>query len=188
VGISDIQRAVTDPRETAAAQRIKARFGTLRISRMQREIQRFIRDMLRLQAEIIINTFTPKVLSTITGMPIDSRISTDGTVEEFGTTDLLEKLKNQEPASVIVDIETDSTIAQDDVANKQDVVEFNTVITEFANTAPLLQQVVGTDATAEMLLSLVRRFKMGRRVEQAVIDQVETVKKQQAEQEQKPSP
>lgn len=187
VGISDIQRAVTDPRETASAQRIKARFGSLRISRIQREIQRFIRDMLRLQAEIIINTFTPKVLSTITGLPIDTKIDEDGTVVEFGTTDLLEKLQNQEPSSVLVDIETDSTIAKDELADKEEIVEFNSVITNFAASAPVLQQVIGTDATAEMLLSLVRKFKMGRRVEQAVIDQVDVAKQKQAQQEQEPS-
>ena len=188
VGISDIQRAVTDPRETASAQRIKARFGTLRISRIQREIQRFIRDMLRLQAEIIINQFTPKVISTITGIPLDSNIDPKGTVIEFGVNDLLEKLRNQEPASVVVDIETDSTIATDELADKESIIQFNTVMTEFASNAPVLQQVIGTDATAEMLLSLVRKFKMGRAVEQAITDQIEVVKQRQAQEEQKPSP
>ena len=188
VGISDIQRAVTDPRETASAQRIKARFGTLRISRIQREIQRFIRDMLRLQAEIIINQFTPKVISTITGIPLDSNIDPKGTVIEFGVNDLLEKLRNQEPASVVVDIETDSTIATDELADKESIIKFNTVMTEFASNAPVLQQVIGTDATAEMLLSLVRKFKMGRAVEQAITDQIEVVKQRQAQEEQKPSP
>jgi len=187
VGISDIQRAATDPRETASAQRIKARFGTLRISRHQREVQRFIRDMLRLQSEIIINTFTPQVLSTITGIPLETKIE-EGNVIEFGVNDLLEKLKNQEPSSVVVDIETDSTIAKDEVADKETIVEFNTVITAFATNAPVLQQVVGTDATAEMLLSIVRRFKMGRNVQQAIIDRVEVVKQQLAEKEQQPSP
>ena len=187
VGISDIQRAVTDPRETASAQRIKARFGSLRISRLQREVQRFIRDMLRLQSEIIINTFSAKVIHTITGIPMETVIDEEGTVTEFGVTDLLEKLKNQEPASVIVDIETDSTIAKDDLADKENIVEFNQVITEFSTGAATLQQVIGTDATAEMLLSLVRKFSMGRGVEQAITDQIEVVKKRQAEEEQKPS-
>ena len=188
VGISDIQRAVTDPRETASAQRIKARFGSLRISRLQREVQRFIRDMLRLQSEIIINTFSAKVIHTITGIPLDSEIDEDGTVIEFGVKDLLEKLKNQEPASVVVDIETDSTIAKDDLADKENIVQFNSVITEFASSAPLLQQVLGTDATAEMLLSLVRKFSMGRGVEQAITDQIEVVKQKQKQEEDKPSP
>ncbi len=188
VGISDIQRAVTDPRETASAQRIKARFGTLRISRLQREIQRFIRDMLRLQSEIIINTFTPEVIHTITGIPLDSEIDEKGTVIEFGVNDLLEKLRNQEPPSIVVDIETDSTIAKDDLADKENIVQFNTVLTDFASNAPLLQQVVGTDAAAEMLLSLVRKFNMGRAVEQAITDQIEVVKQQQAAKEQEPSP
>ena len=188
VGISDIQRAVTDPRETASAQRIKARFGSLRISRLQREVQRFIRDMLRLQSEIIINTFSAKVIHTITGIPLDTEIDEEGTVIEFGVTDLLEKLKNQEPASVVVDIETDSTIAKDDLADKENIVQFNSVITEFASSAPLLQQVLGTDATAEMLLSLVRKFSMGRGVEQAITDQIEVVKQKQKQEEDKPSP
>ncbi|MEE9510310.1 MAG: hypothetical protein V3V81_07430 [Candidatus Bathyarchaeia archaeon] len=187
VGISDIQRAATDPRETAAAQRIKARYGTLRISRAQRDVQRFIRDILRLQSEIIINTFTAQSISTITGIPLDSTVEKDGTVTEFGVNDLLEKLKNQEPASVMVDIETDSTLAADDIADREKVVEFNTVITDFATNAAVLQGVVGTDVTAEMLLSIVRRFSMGRGVEQAIIDQIDVVKQQQAEQEQQPS-
>lgn len=187
VGISDIQRAATDPRETAAAQRIKARYGTLRISRAQRDVQRFIRDILRLQSEIIINTFTAQSISTITGIPLKSTIDDTGTVTEFGVNDLLEKLKNQEPASVMVDIETDSTLAADDIADREKVVEFNTVITAFAADAAVLQGVVGTDVTAEMLLSIVRRFSMGRGVEQAIIDQIDVVKQQQAEQEQKPS-
>ncbi len=87
----------------------------------------------------------------------------------------------------MVDIETDSTLAADDIADREKVVEFNTVITEFASNAAVLQGVVGTDVTAEMLLSIVRRFSMGRGVEQAIVDQIDVVKQQQAEQEQQPS-
>lgn len=204
VGISDIQRAVADPRETAAAQRLKARYGTLRISRQQRDVQRFIRDLMRLQFELVINSFSAQVISTITGLPVESKIEPlqiqdpqtgqmvdnpeGGKVIEFGVNDLLEKLKDQEPPSVIIDIETDSTLAKDDLADREQVVEFNRVITEFAAGAPALQQVIGTDATSEMLLSLVRRFSMGRSVEQAIIDQVGVVKQQIAEREAQPSP
>jgi len=188
VGISDIQRAVTDPRETASAQRIKARYGTLRISRVQREVQRFIRDMLRLQSEIIINTFTATAISTITGIPLETEVDKEGMVTTFGVNDLLDKLRNQEPPAVIIDVETDSTITKDDIAEKEDILKFNTALTEFASNAPLLRQVVGTDATAEMLLSLVRRFKMGRNVEQAILDQIDEIKQREAEEAQTPSP
>ena len=39
MGIADILRGQSDPRETLGAQRIKGRFGTLRISKYQRDVQ-----------------------------------------------------------------------------------------------------------------------------------------------------
>jgi hypothetical protein len=51
-GISDIVRGATDPNETATAQQIKSQWGGLRIRDRQKEVQRFIRDVMRLKAEV----------------------------------------------------------------------------------------------------------------------------------------
>jgi hypothetical protein len=65
-GISDIMRSATDANETASAQKIKTQWGTQRLQRMQKEVQRYIRDLIRLKAEIIAEKFQPATLEAMT--------------------------------------------------------------------------------------------------------------------------
>lgn len=65
-GLSDIVRGSTDPNETKGAQVLKSQWGTLRLQRLQREVQRFARDLIRLLAEIISQQFSPEKLAAIT--------------------------------------------------------------------------------------------------------------------------
>jgi hypothetical protein len=52
-GMADIMRGASDPRETARAQGIKARFGSVRMQRLQDDVARFATDIQRLKAEVI---------------------------------------------------------------------------------------------------------------------------------------
>src|SRR6202165_1239600 len=61
-GISDIMRSASDPQETYGAQRIKTQWGTQRLQRMQKETQRYIRDLIRLKAEVIAEKFQMQTL------------------------------------------------------------------------------------------------------------------------------
>jgi hypothetical protein len=65
-GISDIMRSASDPNETFGAQKIKTQWGTQRLQRMQKEVQRYIRDLIRLKAEIISEKFQPETLEAMT--------------------------------------------------------------------------------------------------------------------------
>lgn len=65
-GISDIMRSASDPNETFGAQKIKTQWGTQRLQRMQREVQRYIRDLIRLKAEIISEKFQSETLEKMT--------------------------------------------------------------------------------------------------------------------------
>jgi len=56
-GIGDILRGATDPDETATAQGIKAKWGSLRVRRIQKDVQRFAADIMRLKAEVITEQF-----------------------------------------------------------------------------------------------------------------------------------
>lgn len=67
-GISDIIRGATDPNETLGAQQLKANSSSLRLQRMQREVQRYTRDLIRLLAEVIGENFDPKTLALMTGL------------------------------------------------------------------------------------------------------------------------
>lgn len=72
-GISDIVRGATDPRETKGAQQLKAQFGSMRMQRRQRDVQRFIRDAYRMKAEIIAEHFTQETLAEITALDLPTK-------------------------------------------------------------------------------------------------------------------
>lgn len=74
MGIADIMRGATDPNETLGAQQLKAQFGTTRVSRTQRDVARFARDLIRLVAAIISEHFSPQTISMISGMPVLEQI------------------------------------------------------------------------------------------------------------------
>lgn len=65
-GIADIMRSASDPNETFGAQKIKTQWGTQRLQRMQKEVQRYIRDLVRLKAEVISEKFQPETLEAMT--------------------------------------------------------------------------------------------------------------------------
>lgn len=68
-GISDILRGQSVASETATAQEIKNQWGTLRLKRMQRDVQRYARDMLRMTLEIAAKRFSEKTFAQMTGLP-----------------------------------------------------------------------------------------------------------------------
>lgn len=174
MGYADILRGVSDPRETASAQRIKGKFGTLRISKMQREVQRFVRDCIRLMGELVINKFEAKSIALTTGVPIAES-------ERY-----LEILRQVTPKSVLVDIQTDSTVAADEIADKESIVEFVGAVTSFAERSPLMVQSIGLEATSQILLMMLDKFKVGRNIEQAILDQVKKLQSQEKASQNKP--
>ncbi|HVZ60635.1 MAG TPA: hypothetical protein VG892_07600 [Terriglobales bacterium] len=68
MGISDIVRGATDPNETATAQSIKSNYANQRISDMQREVQRFVRETIRIMTNIIANHFQIETIKQISGV------------------------------------------------------------------------------------------------------------------------
>src|SRR5262249_26450044 len=61
-GLGDVMRGVSNPHETLGAQKIKSQWGSLRLQRLQREVQRYIRDLIRLKAEILAGHFQAETL------------------------------------------------------------------------------------------------------------------------------
>ena len=73
-GISDIMRGATDSAETATAQQLKAQFGGVRIRESQKDVQRFIRDLLRKKAEIICEHFKLEVIQVMSGVKMLTQV------------------------------------------------------------------------------------------------------------------
>lgn len=155
-GISDILRGSSNPNETATAQNIKAQFGSQRMNKRQRDVQRFARDLIRLGCEIIAAQFTAENLTAMTGIPV--------------TPEMMQILRSDVTMSFVIDIETDSTISEDLMIAQQRANEFVTGMGAWMQVIMPLVQTGGVpkEVAVEMTKSYAQRFKMGRSVEEAI--------------------
>ncbi len=69
MGIADIMRGSSAASETLGAQQIKQAWGSLRLKRMQKEVARYCRDLLRLMLEVAANKFSEDTWAKMTGLP-----------------------------------------------------------------------------------------------------------------------
>lgn len=155
-GISDIVRGASQATETATAQSIKSQWGSLRIQRLQAEVQRFARDLLRLKAEIIAEKFEPQSLMAASGIPVDEQV--------------MALLRNDALRTYRVDIETDSTIQADVARAQQNASGFIAGFGQFMQAVgPAVQAgALPVEVARTMLQSFARSFKLGRSVEDAI--------------------
>jgi hypothetical protein len=68
-GIADILRGETNPSETLGAQQLKTQFATRRITRAQKDVARFARDLIRLRGAVMARHFSPATLALMSGLP-----------------------------------------------------------------------------------------------------------------------
>lgn len=80
-GISDIVRGATDARETKGAQQLKSQFASLRIQRLFKRINRFIRDLFRIKGELIAEHFGQERLAEITQVELPTRAEVRASVQ-----------------------------------------------------------------------------------------------------------
>jgi hypothetical protein len=185
-GIADILRGATNPNETLGAQQLKSQWGSLRIQKLQREIQRFCRDMYRLKAEVISQEFTAEQLATMTNIQLpDAQAKqraemaaraaqmaqqpvppeAEEVLAQPTWEDILQLLRSDEMRQYRVDIETDSTVA--DTLN-QDMQGLAEVLQQIASILGGVAQGLPMDVAKNIALSVVRRARMGSAVEDAL--------------------
>lgn len=68
-GIADILRGETNPTETLGAQQLKTQFATRRITKAQKDVARFARDLIRLRGAVMARHFSPDTLALMSGLP-----------------------------------------------------------------------------------------------------------------------
>ena len=173
-GIADIMRGASDPNETLGAQKLKAQFGSTRLKKRQRAVQKWIRDLYKLKAEIMAEHFEPDVLSQMTGQQV--------------TPEVVELLRTDKLRSYRIDIETDSTVFEDAEAEKVATVEMLTAVAGFIEKG--LPAVQATPQLAPLMFEMlgvgVRAFKEGRKLEDILNQTAEQIA--QAAQQPKPDP
>lgn len=147
-GVSDLMRGASDPQETAAAQQIKSRFTNLRFSSRQRDVQRFIRDQIRIKAEVMLSEFEPERLEQI-GRWAELQDQIPPEMDEQGQPvgpsitfeQVLEFLQKGMYREYSIDIETDSMVALDEQADREQRNNFlNSVGGFVSQVLPALEQ------------------------------------------------
>ena len=190
-GIADIMRGSTASSETLGAQQLKVQFGTMRLDDMGRDVQRYARDLVRITAEIISEHFSPDSIAMMTDIKLPSQEEKmmaqqqaqmmaqqqqpmppqlEEMLQKPTWGECMQVLRDDKQRSYRVDIETDSTISGDQAMDQKSVTELLTGVSTFiSNAGPAVEAgYLPLEAAKSMLMSAVRRFRMGREVEDAL--------------------
>lgn len=178
-GISDIIRGQGAASETATAQQIKTEWGSLRIKKMQRLIERQVRDLFVISAEIIGNLFSFEAIQEASGISIQAEENPQAVMQAIS-----EPLDHYR-----IDVESDSTIKADKSKNRQQMSEFLQGTAQFFST---MQPIIGAapqaaGPLAQMYSAFARQFSLGKSAEDA-LEQFTEMAEQASKKPKGPSP
>jgi uncharacterized protein YfcZ (UPF0381/DUF406 family) len=215
-GISDIVRGASMASETATAQNIKSQWGSLRIQKMQRLIERCARDLFVMMSELIPSKFSLKTLEGMTGMqlmptpqdlmsvpppqPTGNQEADQAAMMKAQQAEQARQKKLQDMQAVLdlldkrlstfyrIDVESDSTVRADLTRQKQEVAQFLQGAGQyFQAVGPLVQQgVLPADAALEIFIANARLFNLGRSVEDTLENMVTQAKEKAKQAEGQP--
>jgi hypothetical protein len=213
-GISDILRGASVASETATAQNIKNQWGTLRLKKMQKEVQRYCREALSIMLEIAAAKFEPETFQQMTGLPfltgeqkMQSQMAIQQAQQQAQMTgqqspaipptvqaqlqqptwdEIVALLRNDVALHYKTDIETNSTIDAEAAQDKQDISELLNALSQFLNgLGPLVKDgIMPFDIAKNMLLVIARRYNFGTQLEESL----QNMAAPQPQSEDKPDP
>lgn len=189
--LADIMRGQTQASETLGAQQIKSQWGSLRLRRLQKEVQRYVRDCLRIVAEIAFKQLSAETLQKITGLAYptaEEKRQAQMLLQQSQMTgqppnpavqqvlsmptwdEIISVLKDDLLRNYKIDIETNSTIEMEQAEDKQAIGEFLNALAQFLNgIMPLVQTgQMPFEVMKEMLLAVVRRYRFGVDIEDQI--------------------
>lgn len=187
MGIADIMRGSSVASETLGAQELKNKWGTLRLKRGQKAVATFVRNTLRLAAELSFTRMAPETLRQLTGSSLPQQAELD----QF---ELQAQAQSQLPPEAMakmampsfeealalcqqdvlrrytIDIETNSTIDADASSDKEDLREFLGALGQFLNgLMPLMESgFLPREVLKGILAAMARRFRLGRDLDQYI--------------------
>lgn len=182
LGISDIMRGASKASETAAAQQIKASFGSTRLQLKQFFVAQFIQTALQIKAEIIMKHFTPETIL----MRSNVQFSPDKALAPQA----VQLLKEPVASRYRVVVQSDSMAAIDWAAERESRMEFLNGLGAFLNAAmPMAQAMPGS---APFLLRMIQwgmsAFKGSQQIEGILDQAISSLEQKSKEPPAPPSP
>lgn len=141
-GVSDIMRGSSNSKDTATAVMQKTNFGTLRNQDRQNDMQRFLKDLLRIKAEIICEQFSPEFLAEFL-TPEERR-------DMAKVIAAVKLLKADKLRGMTIDLETDGCYNQD--------VEEDKILKVLQNINEMITLAFGIVSKQPALLPFYRRM------------------------------
>lgn len=229
-GLNDLLRGASDPETTATAEKIKAGFSSVRLKDMQKGVQVFARELVRISGEIVCEHFSIDTIKQICGIqllhdqekqaiqqqqalmqhmqqmqqpqqpgippsqppqmpPIDPKKLE--LMDEPSWEDVERLLRDNAARSFRIDIETDSTIAQDEQQEQQARMGFAEAVGKLLESSIKVVNEVPelAPAISETFMFVLRSFKVGRPTEQAFQEAMDKLTEKAAQPQQpKPDP
>jgi hypothetical protein len=171
-GLADIIRGSTDPNETAAAQKLKGNFGSMRLRSMQADVAQFAAEILQIKAQIIATQFTPDTIAKIGGAATLSQ------QDQALVAPAIQLLKNSPLRDFRIEITADSMIQMDELQEKQDRMEMLEATSKFLKEA--IPAAESTPEIAPLLLEMLKfgvtGFKVGKTIEGAFDEAADKLK------------
>jgi hypothetical protein len=124
-GISDIMRGASAPRETAAAQKLKAQYSSVRLQYSQNEVALFVQDILKIKAWIIRKLFQPETIVKQSGIMMTEDAQLAEKAVEF--------LKADDGVEYRVEVSEESLALPDYNSERDSRVEYLTTVGQFVS-------------------------------------------------------
>ena len=176
MGISDIMRGATNPHETATAQRIKGSMGVGRLGEQKQNVANFVRDLLRMKAQIIAKNFDAETLTRMTGEEV--------------TPEVMEILRDDFDRTCSIDIETDSTVTIDETMEQESNAKIMMAVQGVVQGIPPLIQtgVLPPPMVIQMSLELIKMLIQPIRNSRGVVELINDFQETLSAQIQSPMP
>lgn len=181
-GMSDIIRGASNPYETKGAQEIKAQFASVRMGAYQRDVAKFVRDILRIMAEMFTQLYSDtKVMQIIGDLPPADQQHLPAAAQILRS-DVLSKYK--------VNIQTNSLTQADWALEKEQRMELVTTIGQMVGQiTQMSQQVPGLEMLGVQLIKFaIAGYKAGTELEGWIDQQLDEMSTKAMEAKNNPQP
>ncbi len=175
-GLSDIIRGSSVASETATAQQIKGQYASMRLKRMQHDVAVFASDLLKIKAQLMCDLYSPQNLIEMSGIM--------GTDDAQFAEQAIQLMKTEPLRSFRIEVASDSLVEMDEAGEKAARTEFLQAFGQAMGQAlPIIQAAPEfAPLIGETLQFVVRTFKGGRQLENALEMAIEQGKQPKPEQ------
>lgn len=183
-GLSDIIRGSSVASETATAQNLKNKWGSIRLRDMQKSVAGYVRDLYRLTVDAAAKNIPPEKWKSITQAPfptnqeksvLQQQVAFNQAMQKPVPPEILQQLQSPSLEDVLkqivddanrtytINVQSDSTVDLDTATDKQEVQEF---MNSMGQLMPGLQPLAalgpsGMEAGKAILVAVCSRFKFG---------------------------